>query len=212
MSNPVKPSLGFDHYFLIAVLAIVALGLLMVASASMAISERHFGAPFHFFIRQLLFVVLGLGLGAGLLRVPLSFWEEKGMTFLILGFIALVLVLIPGIGHVVNGSRRWIGFGLLNLQVSEFIKLAMVVYLAGYLVRRHAEVTHQLSGFMKPMAILLVIALLLLKEPDFGATVVLTCIVITMLFLSGAQLKPLMGLILLVAIAFTLLAITSRID
>lgn len=208
-STVTKSSLGFDHYFLIAVIAIVALGLLMVASASMAISERHFGAPFHFFSRQLLFVVVGCIAAAVVVRVPLAFWEAQGGNILMLGLITLVLVLIPGIGHVVNGSRRWIGFGLLNLQASEFIKLAMVIYLSGYLIRRAREVQEQFSGFLKPLLILFLIALLLLREPDFGATVVLTCIVLTMMFLAGVRLWPLMILIALVLVAFALLAIMS---
>lgn len=198
-----------DHYLLLTALVIIALGLLMVASASMVISERQFGQPFHYFIRQLIYVIMGIMLAIIVFKTPSKFWVEKGPFLLFIGLFLLVIVLIPGIGRSVNGSRRWIGFGLINLQVSEFIKLAMICFLAGYLIRREEEVRTKVSGFIKPMVILGIIAILLLKEPDFGATVVVTFTVLTMMYMAGVRLWQFAVLVLLVALALTVLAISS---
>jgi cell division protein FtsW len=203
-----KP-LIFDQYLLAATICLIALGLIMVASASMAISERQFGGPFHFLIRQMIYVVIGVVVSIGVLKVEMNTWQAMSGKILLLGLVLLVLVLIPGIGHEVNGSRRWIGFGFVNIQVSEFIKLAMVLYLAGYLVRRNQEVQTKFSGFLKPMVVLAIIALLLLKEPDFGATVVVTVAVLTMMYLAGMRVWPFIFLLLFVAIALAILAVSS---
>lgn len=204
-----EKTLKIDHYLLLTALVIIALGLLMVASASMVISERQFGEPFHYLIRQLIYVVMGIMAAIVVFKTPSQFWLDKGPILLLLGLFLLVIVLIPGIGRSVNGSRRWIGFGLINLQVSEFIKLAMISFLAGYLIRRGEEVRTRVSGFVKPMAILGIIALLLLKEPDFGATVVVTFTVLTMMYMAGVRLWQFAVLVLLVAFALAVLAISS---
>src|SRR3990167_2004198 len=138
MAKQPKPqihNLLFDRYFVAAVIAIMALGLIMVASASMVISERQFGDPFYYFIRQLVYMGMGIFLILIVIRVEIDFWLRMGGVMLLLGMFLLLIVLVPGIGHEVNGSIRWIGFGFINLQVSEFIKLAVVVYMAGYLVK-----------------------------------------------------------------------------
>jgi cell division protein FtsW len=206
--KPHKPWL-FDQYLLASALCLLAFGLLMVASASMAISERQFGTPFHYLIRQSIYVVFGLIVAAVVFKIEMRTWQQQSANILLLGLVLLVLVLIPGIGHAVNGSRRWIGLGMANIQVSEFIKLAMILYLAGYLVRRNHEVRTQFTGFLKPICILAVIALLLLKEPDFGATVVLTVAVLGMMYLSGMRVWPFIVLVLLLVAAFAVLAVTS---
>jgi len=204
-----KAPFMFDQYLLLVVVALLAIGLVMVASASMAISERQFGGAFHYFIRQLIYVILGVGVAAVVLRIDLEFWRRISVLLLFAGLFLLVIVLIPHIGREVNGSRRWIGLGLFNLQVSEFVKLAMVIFMAGFLVRRNSEVRTQLSGFLKPMFILAIVAVLLLKEPDFGATVVITVTVLTMIYLSGARLWQFGVLVLLIVAALTLLAVAS---
>jgi cell division protein FtsW len=131
------------------------------------------------------------------------------VPLLILAFILLILVLIPGIGRSVNGSRRWLGFGPLSLQVSEYVKMATVLFLAGFLVRRQEEIRTKFSGFIKPMGLYCLIAVLLLLEPDFGATTVIGFTVIAMMFLAGMKTWQFIVLILLVGIAFALLAISA---
>jgi cell division protein FtsW len=119
------------------------------------------------------------------LMIPMSFWQRYGWMMLLAAFGLLVLVLIPGIGREVNGARRWIGFGAFNVQPSEIAKVFVVVYLAGYLVRRQEEVRESWMGFFKPFVVLLPMAGLLLLEPDFGATVVMMGAAMAMLFLGG---------------------------
>ncbi len=121
-------------------------------------------------------------------RVPPAFWLETGWWWLFVALALLILVLIPGIGREVNGSQRWLPLGPFTLQPSEFAKLAMVVYLAGYMVRREHEVRNQWQGFLKPMAVLFAATLLLMIEPDFGATVIVAGTAFGMLFLAGVKL------------------------
>ncbi len=178
-----------DTWLLGAALLLMALGLLMVASSSVALAERQTGMPLYFFYRQLAYVAVGLTVGAVALAVPLKVWRQTS-GFLLLGGIAVLgLVLIPGIGREVNGSMRWIDLGLFNLQPSEIVKVLMWLYVAGYLVRRSDELRVALSGFLKPMVLTVVIAVLLLLEPDYGAAAVLFTTVLGMLFLGGVPLS-----------------------
>ncbi len=183
----------YDAWLIGSVLILVTLGLVMVASASVAIADRHLGQPFYYFQRQALFVVIGMGLGASVMKIPVKLWQRSGAMLLALGILLLLLVLVPEVGREVNGSMRWITLGPINIQPSELIKLFMSVYLGGYLVRRTEEVRGTFSGFIKPMAVLMVIAGLLLLEPDYGATVVLFATVLGMLFLGGVPLLRFSG-------------------
>lgn len=166
-------------------LALLGLGLVMITSASSEVAAVNSGNPLYHMIRHLIYVVLGLGAGAAMLLVPLSFWQRMDWMLLLAAFGLLILVLLPGIGREVNGSMRWIGFGAFNVQPSELAKVFVVIYLAGYLVRRQEEVRESLWGFAKPFLVLLPMAFLLLLEPDFGATVVMMGAAVAMLFLGG---------------------------
>jgi cell division protein FtsW len=199
----------FDPWFVFAICCLLAIGLIMVTSASMAIADRQFGDAFHFALRQGIYLSLGLLLAAIILRIDTWFWQQTGSFWLLASLAALVLVLIPGIGHQINGSMRWIGFGPLGMQVSELAKLGMIIYLAGYLVRRQEEVQTQIKGFIKPMALLGLVGMLLLLEPDFGATVVITATALGMLFLAGVRLRQFIFLLLLVLGALALLAVSA---
>ena len=136
-------------------------------------------------------------------------WQRFSVPLLIVGFFLLIVVLIPGIGRVVNGSRRWINLGIMTVQVSEVVKLCAIIYLASYLHRFQNQVQTQLIGFIKPMAVLAIVAALLLKEPDFGAVSVIAITFLTLLFIAGVRLWPFIALFLTVAGAMTTLAITS---
>jgi cell division protein FtsW len=177
-----------DWPLLFGVLLLLGFGFVMVSSASMSIAARAFDDPFHFVIRHAL--ALGMALGAGILvvSVPLRWWERWGTALFFVGILLLILVLVPGIGRTVNGATRWIPLGPLNLQSSEFMKFFAVVYVAGYLVRRHEEVATCLSGFLKPMLLMVIAAALIMRQPDFGTTAVLLATVLGMLFLGGVQL------------------------
>ena len=178
---------GFDVDFpmLAGCLALLGLGLVMITSASSEVAAALSGNPLYHMIRHLIYLVIGLGAAGVVLMIPMSFWQRYVWMLLLAAFGLLVLVLIPGIGREVNGARRWIGFGAFNVQPSEIAKVFVVVYLAGYLVRRQEEVRESWMGFFKPFVVLLPMAGLLLLEPDFGATVVMMGSAMAMLFLGG---------------------------
>jgi cell division protein FtsW len=198
-----------DRLLLVLVVCLLAIGIIMVASASMAISEKQYHQPFHFLVRQLLYLSLGFIMVLIVLRIPIDFWMKISIPLLAVALLLLILVLVPGIGKVVNGSRRWIGVGPISLQVSEFIKMAVVLYVASFLVRHEDEVRTKISGFLKPMGLYCFVAVLLLLEPDFGATTVVGCTILAMLFLSGVRLWQFIVLISVVAVAFAILAISE---
>ncbi len=198
------------HYSLITVMAtIIVVGLLVLCSASMGISKHLYDSPFYFIIRQVVYLVLGIGIiGIGV-RIPISFWEKCSFVFLALSIIFLILVLIPGIGHRVNGSIRWINFKVFSLQVSELAKFSMLLYGADYLVRHAKEVRIKIKGFFRPMLILAILAYLLLLEPDFGALVVITLTFLTTLYIAEARLVPFIIIFLLVVIFLSYIAMVS---
>lgn len=179
-----------DYWLAGALLALLAAGIVMVASASITLADRHYGEPLYFLYRHLIFTALGLGLGLAAASLPLQRWQSLAPLLFPLAAVLLVAVLIPGLGHVVNGSRRWIGFGSLNFQPSELMKLCMVIFMAAYLARHGDAVRTSLQGFGKPLLLLLVVAVLLMLEPDFGATAVLAASVLGLLFLAGMRLWP----------------------
>ncbi len=187
---PVRGSLADRHdvWLMGAFAAILALGLVMVASASVALADRQVGQPLYYLWRQIGYATAGVLLMALTVRVPLVRWRALGPVLLFGSVVLLGLVLVPGIGREVNGSFRWIPLGPINMQPSELAKLFMILFLAGYLVRRGPEVRSRFSGFAKPMALLVGIAGLLLMEPDYGATAVLFATTLGMLFLGGVPL------------------------
>ncbi len=199
----------FDPFILIIAISIIGLGITMVGSASISIAERNNGEPFYYLYRQLIATGLGFFIGITVLLTPMKFWQKIGPMLLLLGVILLVAVLVPGVGREINGSSRWIPMGILNMQISELMKLIMVIYLAGYLVRHHDNVKQKIKGFFFPMSVLSVVAFLLLLEPDLGATVVISATALGMLFLGGVRLWQFAILILLMSVAVYFLIILS---
>jgi cell division protein FtsW len=185
----------FDAWLVGITLLLVVLGLVMVTSSSMEVADKNFHQPFYYMKRHALYALLGIVAAGIAYSIPLSFWQNRSGTLLIISFILLVLVLVPHIGREVNGSKRWIGLGPINVQVSEISKLCTVIYLAGYLVRRRDEVRQQWSGFIKPMMVMALMMVLLLMEPDFGAVVVTMGAVIGVMFLSGMRVMQFLVLI-----------------
>ena len=176
-----------DHALLIAIIALGMFGAVMIASASMVLAEENYGTPFYFVLRQLIFLALGTVAGVMLFQLPLTVWEKYGPHLIIVSLFFLVLVLVPGIGKEVNGSRRWIDLGLFTVQVSEAVKLFIIVYLAGYLVRRGYLVQTTFGGFFRPLLLICVASVLLLLEPDFGAAVVIVATSIIMILVAGVR-------------------------
>jgi len=183
----------YDAQLIVAVLALIGIGLVMVASASISIATRELGDPLHYFWLQSIYVAVGLALMLAATRIPSRVWRTLSPVLLGVGALMLMLVFIPGLGREVNGSTRWLSLGPLNLQPSEPMKLAVVLYLAGYMVRRGELVRSTVGGFIRPMSMLAVIGVLLLFEPDYGATVVLFTTALGMLFLGGVPFWSFVG-------------------
>ncbi len=204
-----RGALRVDTVTLALVLAIVLFGLVMVTSASVSIASQQSGHTFFYLTRQLLLTVIGGAIGALILLVPTEYIERLSMPLLIVAFGLLLLVLVPGLGRVVNGSRRWLQVAGINFQVSELARAFVLIYVASYAARREEELRSSFTGLAKPLGLLTCAAALLLAEPDFGAATVLFATGFGLLFLAGARLRHVITMTLVAAGGFTLLAITS---
>jgi cell division protein FtsW len=200
---------GYDGWFVSAVAILLALGVVMVGSASMDIADKQLGQPFYYLLRQLAYLGIGLLLTVVIVRVELRHWQRSGGLLMIAALLSLLLVLVPGVGHEVNGSIRWLSLGLINVQPSELVKLFVIIYLSGYLVRRSDEVRESVLGFAKPMALLAILCLLLLLEPDFGAVAIMMTTAVALMFLAGVRLWQFFVLFILVGLALAALAYSS---
>lgn len=206
-----KPVLieGLDGILIMLVVSLLAIGLVMVASASISIADSKTSTPFFYLYRQLIAAGIGLLAAMMIFKIRLVYWEKSGMFLLAISFALVILVLIPGIGKTVNGSTRWIPVGVLNLQVSEIVKLFLMVYVAGYLVRHGEQVRSSLWGFIKPMIMIGLICMFLLLEPDFGASVVIMMTVLGMTFLAGVRFTQFATVLTLFGSAAALLVVSS---
>jgi cell division protein FtsW len=201
--------LVLDPWIIGTVSALLLIGLVMVASASIGISEKETGEAFHYFTKQLMFVSLGL-VAAGIgLAIPTRVWDERSTWLLIGAFVLLLAVLVPGIGYVVNGSRRWVRLGLMNFQVSEAARVMLLMYVSSYAVRRADDLRSDFKGFMVPVAVLGAAAVLLLCEPDFGAATVLFATGLGVLFLAGARIVHLLVPVVVGSVGLAALALLS---
>jgi len=189
--------------------AIVLLGLVMVTSASMSIASRGGGDPFGYLERQLVLVVFGCLAAAGAFSVRTELLERLALPLLALSVLLLLLVAIPGVGHMVNGSRRWLRIAGLSVQVSEITRILVLVWVASYAVRREAELRSSLMGLLKPLAVLGVFVGLLLLEPDFGAAAVLLSVGFALLFIAGARWRDVIGLAAVCGVAMAAIAVAE---
>jgi cell division protein FtsW len=204
-----RARVGLDGPMCAGVALLLSWGLVMVASASVAQAEKMTGAPFHYFWRQLLFVGIGGVAAFGAYLVPMHVWERKSALIAFIAVGLLILVLIPGIGIKVNAARRWIDFKIIRVQPSEFARLALIVYLSGYIVRRQARLQTQWRGLLMPFLPLLVAGALMILEPDFGSTVILLTVAFVMLFLGGARLWHLLVLMVTGGSVLTFVAVAE---
>ena len=198
-----------DYLLLGAAVALLSLGLIMVASASMSIADKNAGTPFYYIIRHLIAMGLALFLSLLIFRIPMKQWERSGAILYFIGLLLLVVVLIPGVGTTVNGATRWIRVAGFSIQTSEFMKLFLVIYMAGYVVRRQEEISYQLKGFLKPLLLLLLAVFFIMEQPDFGTTAVLVSIAMGMLFLGGVPLYQFVALFGVVVVALIGLVLSA---
>lgn len=192
----------FDRGLMYTAIALLVLGLVMVGSASISIAASKLDQPLFYFNRQFIFAVIGIAVAGIVMTVRLELWRQMAPILLLFGVALLILVLIPGVGHEVNGSRRWLSFGPVNIQVAEIIKLFAIIYIADYLQRHHGQLSSSFFKVLAPLMLLGFAALLLLLQPDMGSVVIILSTVLAMLFLGGARLDVFASLLSVVAALF----------
>src|SRR5688572_5304305 len=203
---------NYDQGLLWVLLCLLGLGLVMVYSSSIAIAEAdkivgHNSS--YYLVRQTIFILISVAAAFVAFNVPIAWWQKMAPYLFLLGLALLVLVLIPGIGRVVGGSRRWLSLFVINVQPSEFMKLFAAMYVADYTVRKAALMDSFTRGFMPMLIVMLLVGGLLLREPDFGAFAVIAAISISILWLGGINGRIFGGLIVLLLIGFVLLIWSS---
>jgi cell division protein FtsW len=201
--------LVLDSWVIGTVAALLLIGLVMVASASIGIAEKETGQAFYYFKHQIVYVLGGLVAAMIGLAVPSRVWEKYSIFLLVGAFAMLILVLVPGIGASVNGARRWVRLGIMNFQVSEAARVMLLTYIASFAVRRADELRGDFKGFLKPIGVLAGAAVLLLAEPDFGAATVLMATGFAVLFLAGVRVLYLIVPVGAAAGGMALLAVSS---
>jgi cell division protein FtsW len=212
LDAPRRQLAEIDYALLWSVLMLLFAGLVMVYSASIAIAEagrftNH--QPAYYLVRHGVFLCIGLVAAAVAFQIPLSLWQKYAPYLFMAGVLMLALVLIPGVGKDVNGARRWLSFGFANLQPSELMKMFAVLYAADYTVRK-INVMHDLKQAFAPLfGAMVIVGILLLKEPDFGAFVVIISIAMGILFLGGLKARLFVMLIVGLLFAFAVMIIVS---
>lgn len=204
-----RTPLRIDPVLFGLVLTLLLGGMVILASASISIADNATNNPFFYVGRQAVAALIGLTAGFVCLFIPMRFWSNLGPLMLLIGLALLLIVLLPGVGYTVNGSTRWLRFGFINLQVSEPARLCLIIYLAGYLVRRNKSLREQFTGFLRPMLVLSLACALLLAEPDFGAAIVLLTTALAMLFVAGARFRDFFLFFGAAVLSMVTLALTS---
>ena len=208
MSNRSSP-IHIDFVTVMLVFGIVLLGLVMVTSASISMVTKEGGDAFGYLLRQFTLLIVGSAFAAVMFTIRTEWLEKMALPLLALAVVLLVLVLIPGIGHSVNGARRWIRLAGISIQVSEVTRVIVLVFIASYAVRREEELRSSFMGLLKPLIILGGFFVLLLLEPDFGAATVLMVTAFGVLFIAGARLRDVAGLAVLGAAVLVFVAMSS---
>jgi cell division protein FtsW len=206
------PAHEFDQPLLWIGVLLIGIGTVMVYSASVAIADaaRHgAGPPAFFLMRHLLSIAIGAAAAFCVYQVPMRLWQQAAPYLFLFGAVLLLIVLVPGVGREVNGSRRWLPLMVMNLQPSELMKLFAVLYAADYTVRKAAWMHSFRKGFLPMFAVMLFVGALLLREPDFGAFAVITAIAMGVLFLGGMNWRLFAGLFVLLVIGFAVIILTS---
>ena len=210
--SPAAARAELDMTLFWSVALLLSLGLVMVYSSSIAMAEAEkiTGYRMHYYLmRHAIFLVIGVVVAGIAFQIPVALWQRMALPLFIGGGFLLVLVLIPGIGREVNGSRRWISLGFTSMQPSELMKFFVVLYAADYTVRKAAFMNDFKKGFLPMLAVMVFTGAMLLRQPDFGALVVITSIAMAVLFLGGLNWRVFAGLIVLLAAAFVVLIISS---
>lgn len=187
------PKISYFHYdawLVISSLALLLIGYVMVVSSSLHLFDPAKGGHFWDYpIKQFMHIALGLGMAKTVTVIPLRVWQKLGPWLFVVSVLLLIVVLVPGLGKTVNGSTRWLKLPGADVQVSEALKFAAVIYMAGYVNRHHQSLRESAFGLFKPLLLFSVASALLLLEPDFGSSVVVLIIAMGIMFLAGAKLS-----------------------
>lgn len=197
-------TLLYDRALLGMIISVALIGLVMVLSASVTANSD----PFYYAKRDLAYLTVSILCAIVVLQIPMVKWQQYSPAILIISIVMLIMVLL--IGKTINGATRWIGAGIINIQPAEMAKLTLFIYLASYLVRKVDEVRNNVWGFCKPMGVMLILAILLLLQPDFGTVVVLFVTTLGLLFLAGAKLWQFLAIISMGALAVIVLILTEE--
>jgi len=177
----------FDLLLLVALVGLACVGVVMVASSSIAVADSQHIGEFYFLKKHLLFLTLGLVAAGVAMKTELKLLEKFAFPLLALAFALLLLVFIPHLGMRINGASRWLNLGITSFQPVEAVKLVLVIYMASYLVRHREGIETKLLGLIKPIAVAGIIVLLLLAQPDFGSAMLVIAVTIAMVWLGGAR-------------------------
>ena len=204
----------YDPWLIGSSIALACLGVVMVASSSIAIGEGLDVGPYYFLIKHLFFLALGTGVASWLMRTELKSIEQRDRLLLVLCFVLLILVFVPGIGKTVNGAKRWLNFGIMGFQAVEAVKLMYIIWLASYLVRFRDEVNATWGAMLKPLGVAVAMVALLILQPDFGSLSLILAITAGMLVLGGVHLPRMFGPVLfgLPVLAMIAIAEPYRVD
>jgi cell division protein FtsW len=204
-----EKTIKFDKWLLLSFISLLIVGIIMVASASMPIAERLKLSTFYFAYHQFIYVCIGLIGFVVTTYIPIIFFQKQSVNLLLFSLILLVILFIPGVTHPINGSMRWLQLGFFSVQPSEIVKISLIIYMAGYMVRRSHQLQTNIMGFLIPMFVLGIVAALLILEPDFGSVIVIACTVFGMLFLGGVHVARFLILVPLVVGFLSVLAVSS---
>jgi cell division protein FtsW len=198
-----------DWYLVLLVGTLLSFGLIMLTSASMSVAESNTGQPFYYLLQQLVAVAAGFLCAFIVLQIPTDIWEQLAPVSLLVAILLLIAVVIPGVGREVNGSTRWLSVAGFNLQVSEPARLMVLMYISGYAVRHRDDLGKGILEFCRPMFVVMLVCGLLIVEPDFGATVVMLLISMSVLFVAGVPLRYFLMLCGVVALLLIGLAVSA---
>lgn len=198
---------GYDRGLFVSAALLMLISVVLIASASVMESKTLYGSEF-FLLRKHV-ISMGAALFAALIAamIPTKIWQRYAMHLLILNALMLVLVLI--VGRNVNEARRWINIGVFNVQPAEFMKLCWIIYFSSFASRKIEEVRTKIKGFIKPMVLLAIVAVLLLEEPDFGSCVVIAAICMGILLIAGSPMVYYVMAVIALAAAGTFMVVTQ---
>ena len=197
-----QPAVGLDSWVLVPVMLLLAIGMVMVGSASISIAEGQQFSVYYYLMRHVLYITMGICLATSFRIIPIDFLERISRPMMLLSALCLLLVFIPGIGHTVNGSTRWLRLGMVNFQAVEAVKLMAIIYVAGYLTRKANLVGTRFFDTLKPLIFAGVLSVILLLQPDMGSAAVITVIIAGMIWLAGAAWRHILVLGMLTLPAF----------